>query len=179
MISFHVTRRTRVLTSHVFDVETREVADGTTSFTRDVVVHPGAVAILAIRADGAVALLRQYRATFDDVNWELPAGTLDVAGESPRDAAVRELREETGCEATSVHEIFRYMNSRGWTDQITIVFTARDLVQHARTPLGPEELASEIHWLTRDELRALLDRGELMEASTLMGLLWYLSAGVG
>ena len=48
----------------------------------DVVVHPGAVAILAIRADGAVALLRQYRATFDDVNWELPAGTLDVAGES-------------------------------------------------------------------------------------------------
>jgi ADP-ribose pyrophosphatase len=171
---FRIANSSTILNSYVFRVERRTVSDGTTSFDRDVVVHAGAVAVLAVRDDGAVGLLRQYRATFDDVNWEMPAGTRDVNGEAPELTAARELEEELGCRAKKVRELFRYMNSRGWTDQTTIVYEATQLEPVPRRLEGPEENGSEVHWLFPAELRALVDAGDLMEASTLMALLWYL-----
>jgi 8-oxo-dGTP pyrophosphatase MutT (NUDIX family) len=171
---FRIASREPVLKSFVFSVERREVTDGHTTFVRDVVLHAGAVVILPIRDDGAVGILRQYRVTFDDVNWELPAGTRDVDGEPPEQTAARELVEEMGCHARELTELFRYMNSRGWTDQTTIIYAARGLEFAERQTSGPEEDASEIHWLSRPELQALLDAHELIEASTLIALLWYL-----
>ncbi len=163
-----------VLQCFAFRVESRHITNGSETFDRDVVVHPGAVAMLAVRDDGAVGLLRQYRATFDDVNWELPAGTLDVAGEAPENAAARELEEELGCRAGQMEELFRYMNSRGWTDQRTYVFLATQLTFIDRRPSGPEEDGAEIHWLSVPAIRALLAERQLMESSTLMALQWYL-----
>jgi ADP-ribose pyrophosphatase len=173
---FRIERRSSLLNSFVFSVERRTIGDGVDEFERDVVVHPGAVAIVAIRDDGAVGMLRQYRATFDDVNWELPAGTRDVEGEDPADTARRELEEELGCRAGEVTELFRYMNSRGWTTQTTIVFVARQLEVISRAPSGPEEMAAEIHWLGREQLGEILTGGRLIESSTLMALQWYLSS---
>ncbi len=171
---FRIAGVKRKLDSYVFHVEQRHVTDGTVSFDRDVVVHPGAVAVLAIRDDGAVGMLRQYRATFDDVNWELPAGTRDVTAEAPEATAARELEEEMGVRAGTIRELFRYMNSRGWTDQTTIVYEATDLEFVERSLQGPEEDRSVVHWLSIDQLRDLVDSGVLMESSTLMALLWYL-----
>lgn len=141
-------------------------------FERDVVVHPGAVAVMAVRDDGAVAVLRQYRATFDDVNWELPAGTRDVSGEDPVDTARRELAEETGLTATHLERLFTYMNSRGWTDQLTEVFLATGLTEGPRRTSGPEEDRSELHWLDPQAVEDLLARRQPMESSTIMGLMW-------
>jgi 8-oxo-dGTP pyrophosphatase MutT (NUDIX family) len=171
---FRIAGVSTVLSSHVFHVEQRLVSDGTVSFERDVVVHAGAVAVLPIREDGAVGMLRQYRATFDDINWELPAGTRDVDNEAPERTAARELEEEMGVRAGHIRELFRYMNSRGWTDQTTIVYEATELQFVERSLQGPEENRSEVHWLSVRQLRELLDGGELMESSTLMALLWYL-----
>lgn len=170
MSDFAVAAREEVLRSHVFTVEHRTVAGAGTTFERDVVVHPGAVAIAARREDGALALLRQYRATFDNVAWELPAGTRDVVGEPPEETARRELREELGCEATTMRELFHYMNSRGWTTQTTIVFEATGLTMVEREPHGPEEEGATIHWLSPAEQRALLTSGELLESSTVLVL---------
>ena len=174
MTGFSITGVSPLLHSFVFDVERRTVANGRDSFERDIVVHRGAVAILATRHDGAVGLLRQYRATFDDVNWELPAGTRDVDGELPVDTARRELQEELGCRAGTMTKLFEYMNSRGWTNQTTIVYRATNLEFLARRLEGPEENASEVHWLSVEDLDALVASGETMESSTLMALLWYL-----
>ncbi len=176
--SFHVESSTEVFSSFVFDVERRVVSDGTQTFERDVVTHAGAVAVLAVDENGRVGILRQYRATFDDVNWELPAGTRDIDGESPIDTARRELMEEMGVRAERVTELFRYMNSRGWTDQTTNVYLATELHSVDRRQDGPEELASEVHWLTRDEILELLSRRDLMEASTLLALNWYVTSYV-
>ena len=171
---FRISERQLVFDSFVFSVERRRVTNDEISFERDVVVHAGAVAVLAVRDDGAVGMLRQYRSTFDDINWELPAGTRDVEGERPELTAARELEEELGCQAGSWREIFRYMNSRGWTDQTTIVYHATDLKAVDRRLDGPEEDASEVHWLSVSKARELVNGRELMEASTLMALLWYL-----
>lgn len=174
---FSIAQRESVLECFAFHLERRLVTDGTTTFERDVIVHPGAVVIVPIRDDGAVGILRQYRATFDDVNWELPAGTRDVNGEPPEFTAARELEEEMGCRASEIRELYQFMNSRGWTDQVTIIYAATGLRSVDRQPIGPEENASEIHWLTVDEVRALLERHELIEASTLIGLNWFLQVG--
>ncbi len=172
--NFRIAGVRTLLKSFVFRVDRRTVTNDTISFDRDIVVHAGAVAILAVRSDGAVGMLRQYRATFDDVNWELPAGTRDVDGEAPELTAARELEEELGCRAGHVRELFRYMNSRGWTNQTTIVYEATQLEFVERSLQGPEENHSEVHWLSIDELQNLVDSKVLMESSTLMALLWYL-----
>ena len=88
--------------------------------------------------------------------------------------AARELEEELGCRAGHVRELFRYMNSRGWTNQTTIVYEATQLEFVERSLQGPEENHSEVHWLSIDELQNLVDSKVLMESSTLMALLWYL-----
>jgi ADP-ribose pyrophosphatase len=170
-----VTSSTEVLQSFVFHVERRTVTDGVASFERDVVVHKGAVAILAVDDADRVAVLRQYRATFDDVNWELPAGTKDVEGEEPAVTATRELAEETGLVAAHVEHLFTYMNSRGWTDQTTDLFLATDLTAGDRQAVGPEESGAELHWLDRTQISDLLHRSAPLESSTLMGFQWYLA----
>lgn len=87
--SFRVTQVTPLLHSHVFDVERRQIEHDGTTFSRDVVTHAGAVSILAINEREEVGLLRQYRAPFARYVLEIPAGTLDVDGEEPLDAAKR------------------------------------------------------------------------------------------
>lgn len=156
---FRVDRTEVVFRSHVFTVERRTVRHDGSTFERDVAVHPGAVAVVAINERGEVGFIRQYRATFDRELWEIPAGTLDVAGESPLDAAQRELREEMGCEASEWRLLGRFMNSPGWTDQVMHIFEARGLRQLDRDPEGPEETDASVHWLSpaafRETLRGL------------------------
>lgn len=169
--SFRVVGARELLATPVFSVRELTVAGDATTFTRVIAAHEGAVAVMAVDARGRVGMLRQYRATFDNVTWELPAGTRDVAGEDPRDTAQRELREELGCRAGTITELYRYMNSRGWTNQTTIVYEATDLSFEERAPDGPEEHASEVHWLDEVELRRILASGECIESSTLIGLI--------
>jgi ADP-ribose pyrophosphatase len=172
---FRITHSERVLDCHVFSVDRVTVATGETTFEREIVRHAGAVAVLAVRDDGAVGLLRQYRATFDDVTWELPAGTRDVDGESPESTAQRELVEELGCRAANLRPLFTFMNSRGWTDQTSAIYLATGLEDVEREPAGPEETASTVHWLNVVELRELLERPDTIDVYVLTAGLWYLA----
>jgi len=149
-----VVRSELLLRSHVFDVERRTVSDGEATFDREVVVHPGAVAVLAVDDEGRIGLLRQFRAPFDDVVLEIPAGTLDVADETPLEAARRELAEELGVTAAHWTLLGRYMVSPGWCTQVMNIFEARELTSVARHPTGPEERDALVLWRTPAQLRA-------------------------
>jgi ADP-ribose pyrophosphatase YjhB (NUDIX family) len=92
---------------------------------REIVGHDDAVAIVPVTDDGEVVLLRQYRQALREHLLEIPAGTLDVDGESPTEAALRELAEETGYTARSLEHLVTFHNSAGWTDERTHVYLAR------------------------------------------------------
>jgi 8-oxo-dGDP phosphatase len=167
---FQVVATEPVLTSRVFAVERRTISDGAQSFTRDVVTHRGAVAVLAINDIGEIGLLRQYRAPFDAEVLEIPAGTLDVPGEDPLDAARRELGEELGCRAATWTLLGRFMVSPGWCDQVMTIYEARDLTLGDRAPAGPEETASQVLWRTPEQLRAMLRAQRLVDYTVAVAL---------
>jgi 8-oxo-dGTP pyrophosphatase MutT (NUDIX family) len=133
-------------------------------------VHPGAVAILAINADGQVGFIRQYRATFDDFLLEVPAGTRDIPDEEPLDTAKRELLEELGFEAKEWTLLGRFMNSPGWTTQVMTIYEARDLTEGERAPAGPEESSSTIHWLAPEEIREAFKSAPAVDSTTTIAL---------
>ncbi|NNG41301.1 NUDIX hydrolase [Flexivirga sp. ID2601S] len=116
----------------VWDVVTDEVDLGPEGgrVTRDYVRHTGAVAVLAVRGEpGAeeVLLIQQYRHPVGTFDWEIPAGLLDVAGEDPRDAAARELREEADLDATRWDVLLDLFTSPGAVSENLRVFLARDV----------------------------------------------------
>ncbi|MHB2027611.1 MAG: NUDIX domain-containing protein [Acidimicrobiales bacterium] len=159
-----------VFRSHVFDVERRTIQRGGSTFDRDVARHPGAVAVLAINERLEVGFIRQYRAAFDDVLLEIPAGTQDVDDEAPLATAKRELMEELGYEASQWRLLGRFMNSPGWTNQVMTIYEARGLTQGVRAPVGPEESGSSVCWLSRDELRAELRAMPAVDSTTMVAL---------
>lgn len=112
----------RLLT--IYEDEVR-LADGTTA-RREVVAHPGAVAIVAIDADGRVVLVRQWRHAAGRALWELPAGTRD-AGESPEQTARRELAEETGLRAESFRPLATAPLTPGYSTEVMHFFLATGL----------------------------------------------------
>lgn len=170
MSTFRVVARERILESYVFDVERRTVELANETFTRDVVIHQGAVAIVAERADGRVALLRQFRAALQKSHLEIPAGTCDVDGEDPLETAKRELFEEVGATSESWTLLRRFYNSPGWTNQETWVYLARECQVTESAPEGPEERMMEILWLSRDEVVARLDSQEPFDGTASIGL---------
>ncbi|MGA7834572.1 MAG: NUDIX hydrolase [Acidimicrobiales bacterium] len=168
--SFHVEGAEVVYRSHVFTIEKRTIRHGEDVFQRDVAVHPGAVAVLAINGRGEVGFIRQYRATFDRVTVEIPAGTRDVPDEEPLDAAKRELLEELGVEATDWTLIGRFMNSPGWTNQVMVVYKATGLIDRERDPAGPEERSSTVVWLCPEEIRETYRTTDALDSTMTIAL---------
>lgn len=141
---------------------------------RDVVGHPGAVAVVAIDANDRVILERQYRAAPDCNLLEIPAGKRDIEGEPPAQTARRELIEETGFDATSWTELGSFYNSPGFTDEFSTVFLATDLIEVGSDLQGPEELAMEIVAMPLADVWRAITAGEIVDGKSLIGLLWAL-----
>ena len=157
-------------------VETRERADGSL-VRREVVAHPGAVAILAVDDDRLV-LVRQFRAPAGRSLLEIPAGTLDRepgtgATEDPDVAARRELEEETGLRAARWERLAGFWTAPGFATEFMHLYLATGL-----EPAGPDRALpdeDEHLELVRLPLRdavAAVERGELTDAKTIVGVLW-------
>lgn len=146
-----------------------EVPDGST-VTREVVRHPGAVAVVAVDAEGRVLLERQYRAALDENLLEIPAGKRDVDAESPVAAARRELVEETGVDAETWVELGRFYNSPGFTDEHTILYLATDLREVGADLQGPEEEAMVLERVPLAATWDLIAAGELQDGKSMLGL---------
>jgi len=160
----------QLATSHVFDVERLVLDDGGSTFTREVVRHRGAVAILAY--DGRrVALVRQWRAPLARAILEVPAGTCDVDGEELEATGRRELEEEAGLHAGRLDCLGTFWNSPGWSDQATVIYLATELTEVPRRPDGPEEDAIDVVWLSLAEATALVGGDEPCDSSTAVAIL--------
>jgi len=142
--------------------------DGSTS-EREVVEHPGAVAILA-HDDRHLFLVRQPREAVDEESLlELPAGKLDVPGESPIDCAKRELVEEVGLEASEWRELKRIYTSPGFTNEVSHIFVATGLTRVEAQPTEGERI--EIVEVPIDELDETIEA--CVDAKSLVGLLLF------
>jgi 8-oxo-dGTP pyrophosphatase MutT (NUDIX family) len=160
----------QLTTSHVFDVERLVLDDHGETFTREIVRHRGAVAVLAYDDQGLV-LVRQWRAPLAAAILEIPAGTCDVEGEAPEATALRELQEEAGLRAGRLERVGTFLNSPGWSDQATVIFLATELTEVPRRPDGPEERALDVVRLSLADARALVGGEAPCDASTAIAIL--------
>ncbi|WP_460800141.1 NUDIX domain-containing protein [Microbacterium sp. GXF0217] len=132
----------------VWDVRSDRVAYGEGEIVREYVAHTGAVAVVAIDADGRVLLIQQYRHPIRHRDWELPAGLLDVPGEEPLLAAQRELAEEADLVAESWEPLISVWTTPGGNDEMIHVFLATGVSAaseaHARED---EEADIRIEWV--------------------------------
>jgi ADP-ribose pyrophosphatase len=174
VVESEILRRGHYLT---FRIDTVERADGTRA-KREVVGHPGAVAILAIDADDRVLLVRQFRSPAGRVLLEVPAGTLDVdpetgAVEDHALAARRELEEETGYRAGSWRLLTSFWTAPGFATELMYLYLATDLVPAHEDRLGPDDderlQLERVPW---PDAVAAAERGEIADAKSLVALLW-------
>ena len=146
---------------------------GGSQATRDVVVHPGAVGIIALDAEDRVLLLQQYRHPVQQLLWEPPAGLLDQPGEDPLTAAQRELREEAHVQAARWDVLVDAFTSPGMTTEAVRIYLAREI----SPATGPrfegehEEQEMPVAWVPLDEAVSLLLRGALHNPMAVMGIM--------
>ncbi|MCM3341755.1 NUDIX hydrolase [Paenibacillus sp. MER TA 81-3] len=151
-------------------VDTVSLPDGTTA-TREIVRHPGAVAVLALK-DNRMLVVEQYRKPLGRTQIEIPAGKLDP-GEQPEAAARRELEEETGFRAQSLIPLGAFYTSPGFADEIIHLYAAEELVSgEAHTD---EDEFLEVGAMTLEEAYAAMREGSISDAKTINAIYaWHL-----
>jgi 8-oxo-dGDP phosphatase len=164
------------LRTHLICVRTDQVRTPENQLAvRDVVVHPGAVAVLALDDADRVLMIRQYRHPVASLLWELPAGLRDVAGEELRVTASRELMEEAGYRAKDWRVLADYYSSPGYSTERLRIFLARDLepIPPAERHFVPE--AEEAHilidWVPLDEAVGRVFAGQLHNGPAALALM--------
>jgi ADP-ribose pyrophosphatase len=142
---------------------------------REVVEHPGAVAVLALDEAGRVLLIRQYRHPVSALLWEIPAGLRDVDGEPPLAAAQRELLEEAGYRAAHWRVLADFFSSPGIITERLRIFLARGLTEVPAAERSyvrrHEEAQLVVAWLSLDEAVAAFLAGDLRNGVTAVGIL--------
>ena len=173
-----VTERRTLYRGRYMTFETDRVVrtDGLES-GRDLVIHPGAVAILPLDDQGRLLCVRQFRVAAGGAMLEIPAGTLDVSEdgvvEEPAVAARRELEEETGYRAGTLERLGGFWSAPGFSTEYLTLYLATDLRPAEENRLGPDE--DERLELARIDWRDEVDAGEAglgEDAKSVAGILW-------
>lgn len=149
----------------------RVVEPGGVTAVREVVCHAGSVVVLPRLADGRVILVRQFRYAAGRHLWELVAGGIE-RGETPRQAARRELIEETGYRARTLRPLFDFFPSPGILNEKMYLVEANGLTRGEAQPESDEHL--ELGLFTTAQLRKMLRTKQIKDAKTLAGLSWLL-----
>lgn len=135
---------------------------------REIVEHRDAVTIIPMDNDGNVLLVRQYRKAVEQELLEAPAGVMNE-GETPEDAARRELAEETSLAAAAWQRLAGFYSTPGFSNEYLHIFLALDLSPAEATPDEDEDIS--LHWLPLADALAMIETGELRDAKTIAGLL--------
>lgn len=126
-----------------------------------------AAGVVAIDAQDRVALVGQHRYTLDEYSWEIPEGGVPE-GEDPLAGAQRELREETGVDASDWQDLARVHLSNSVTDEIAFLYLATKLQQGEAMPEGSEEL--DVRWLPFEDVLARTLDGRITDAMTVLAI---------
>ena len=163
-----------VFRGKIFDVVRESFALPSGEVTREFVAHAGAVAVVALDEQDRVLLIRQYRHPVGVSEWELPAGLLDVAGESPLEAARRELAEETDLAADEWYALADHRSSPGFTDEALRTFLARgisEVPEADRHERVAEEADMPTRWAPLEDVVEAVLAGRLQNPTLVIGVL--------
>jgi len=157
-----------IYTGRVVDLrlETVTLPNGAT-VEMELIHHPGAAAIVPMKDDQTVLLVRQYRHAVGGYILEIPAGKLDP-GEDPRDCAARELEEEIGFRASSLEPVITFFTTPGFTDEVIHIFKATGLTLGTQN-LGHDEVLDVIE-LPLERAISHIEDGTIRDGKTIIGL---------
>ncbi|WP_062046495.1 NUDIX hydrolase [Bacillus sp. JCM 19034] len=161
-------KTTEIFKGKIIDLQIEEVElpDGRLS-TREVVKHPGAVAVVPIKEDGKLVLVRQYRKALQKTIIEIPAGKLE-ANENPKFAAMRELEEETGYKTDSLTFIGSFYTSPGFADELIHLYLTSHL-EVGQSHTDDDEFIDVLE-VTLDEAEKLIEEQQIHDAKTMYAI---------
>lgn len=162
----------KIFEGNIIDVQLDEVKlpNGETA-ERELVYHPGAVAVIPITADNKIVLVEQYRKPLERTLIEIPAGKLEK-NENPITAAVRELEEETGYTTTNLSQVTSFYTSPGFANELVYVYITNDLIKMENPPAGDDDEFVEIMEVTLEEAKSLIEEGRIQDAKTNYAVLY-------
>jgi ADP-ribose pyrophosphatase len=150
-----------------------EVAQDNNGFEihRNIIRHPGSAVMMAVDEQERVLLVKQFRLPAEADLWELPAGRLDP-GETPLEAAKRELQEETGYTAKNWTELVSFWPSPGYVAEKMNLFLAEDLTAGEQHLMDDERI--QYRWFSKDEVGEWIRSGKIPDGKTIVGYFMWL-----
>ncbi len=153
----------------VFDLKVDQITyESGNKSIRETAVHPGGAVVVAIKNDGKIIFVSQFRYPLEQTVIELPAGKLDK-GEDPKECAIRELQEETGYKTKEIVKLAAIATTPGFCSEILHIFLARELTkgEHDREE-GEQDM--QILEYSKSEVEDLIMDGKIFDAKTICGI---------
>lgn len=138
---------------------------------RELVKHPGAVAVIPITKEGKLVLVRQYRKALERTLIEIPAGKIDF-GEAPERTAMRELEEETGYGAKEFSYLQSFATSPGFADEIIHLYVAQELYAIEEPATGDEDEFIDVLEVSIEEAEQMVANGQIYDAKTAFAVIY-------
>ncbi|WP_026894086.1 NUDIX hydrolase [Clostridiisalibacter paucivorans] len=148
-------------------IDTVELPDKKYS-KREIVEHPGAVAIIAVNEKNELIMVKQYRKAVEDELYEIPAGKIEI-GEDPKSCAIRELKEETGYTPENIDYILEFFTSPGFSNEKLYLFMATGLNEGEATPDIDEYI--DVVKLKIEDLLTMIEEGKILDSKTIIAIL--------
>src|SRR5215831_12869530 len=168
-----VLRSEMVYEGRLFGVRRDEVVEPNgVQAKREVITHPGSVVVLPVLSDGRIVMVRQYRYATRQYLWELVAGRKEPE-ETPQKGAARELLEETGYRAKKLKVFLEFFPTPGFLEEKMWLLLAEGLTAGEAQPEEDEKL--DVKAYTEKQLRSMIKNGELKDAKSIAGILYYLT----
>ena len=160
--------KTKIYQGKIIDlsVETVTLPNGVTA-ELEIIAHPGASAVVPLKDNQTVVMIRQYRHAVGRYIYEIPAGKLHV-GEDPRDCAMREVEEEIGYKVGNLEPLLSFFTTPGFTDEIIHIFLGKNLTL-GNQELGEDEVL-EIIEMPLTKTIELINEGSIKDGKTIIGL---------
>ena len=165
--------RKDIFKGQVIDVKLDEVAlpKNMGIANRELVLHPGGVGMLALTENKEVIMVRQFRKALEEVIYEIPAGKLEPGEkDNTKEAALRELEEETGYMAENVELISKFYTAPGFSDEIIYLYQMTDLVKVVNPASLDDDEFLEVETFSLDECKEMISEGKIVDGKTLIAL---------
>lgn len=161
-----------IFEGNIIDVYLEEVLlpDGNRS-SREIVKHPGAVALVSLSPNKKLILVEQYRKPLNKQIIEIPAGKIEV-NESKETTAHRELEEETGYKAKKLKHIQSFYTSPGFADEFIHLYYTDEVIKLEVKPRGDADEFIQIHEVSLEEAEELIKEGKIIDAKTIYAIMW-------